>query len=41
MSDVSECSCPKRLAFGTVQSLIGQSKTVFEDLGLGKDWDRI
>uniref|UniRef100_A0A8W8MKM7 Tyr recombinase domain-containing protein n=1 Tax=Magallana gigas TaxID=29159 RepID=A0A8W8MKM7_MAGGI len=40
MSDVSECSCPKRLAFGTVQSLIGQLKTVFEDLGLGKDWDR-
>jgi hypothetical protein len=40
MSNKPECSCPKRLAFGTVQSLIGQLKTIFEDLGLGKVWDR-
>ena len=36
MSDTVECSCPKRLAFGTVQSLIGQLKTIFEELRLGK-----
>lgn len=40
MFDVSECLCLKRLVFGIVQFLIGQLKIVFEDLGLGKDWDR-
>lgn len=30
----------KRLAIGTVQSLIDQLKSIFEDLGLGNVWDR-
>lgn len=33
------CGCPKRLAAGTVQSLVGQSKTLFESKGGGKTYD--
>lgn len=28
-----ECSCPSRLAFGTVTSLVSQLKVIFDDLG--------
>lgn len=33
------CSCPSRLASGTIQSIIGQLKSVFENLGRGKSWN--
>ena len=34
-----DCGCPVRLAWGTVQSIIGQLKSIFEGLGKGKLWD--
>jgi len=33
------CKCPKRLAFGTVQSLVGQLKSIFENHGRGRVWN--
>lgn len=33
------CACPKRLAAGTVESLIGQLKDVFKRQGRGETWD--
>lgn len=33
------CGCPKRLSAGTVQSLVGQLKTLFESKGKGKTYD--
>lgn len=32
------CSCPKRLAVGTVDSMIGK-RTIFTNAGLGGEWD--
>lgn len=32
------CECPKRLAFGTVDSLIGKLRSIFADFGRGSDW---
>lgn len=33
------CSCPKRLAAGTVDSMIGKLRAIFTDAGLGGEWD--
>ncbi|KAK2555887.1 Protein LIGHT-DEPENDENT SHORT HYPOCOTYLS 6 [Acropora cervicornis] len=33
------CSCPTRLAAGTVDSLIGKLRSIFLDEGLGGEWD--
>lgn len=33
------CSFPKRLAAGTVDSLIGKLRVIFVDAGLGSEWD--
>ena len=32
------CSCPKRLAFGTVDSLIGKLRAIFVEHGRGSEW---
>lgn len=32
------CGCPKRLAFGTVDSLIGKLRAVFSSIGRGGEW---
>ena len=32
-------SCPKRLAAGTVDSMIGKLRAIFTDAGLGGEWD--
>ena len=37
--DVSECLCPKRLASGTVENIIQQLLSVFDDNGFGRKWD--
>lgn len=34
----SQCACPKRLAHGTVDSLIGKLRTIFAENGRGSDW---
>ena len=33
-----ECSCPMRLAFGTVDSLIGKLRSIFRNYGRGSEW---
>jgi len=33
------CSCPTRLAAGTVDSLIGKLRSIFVEEGLGREWD--
>ena len=33
------CSCPTRLAAGTVDSLIGKLRPIFIEEGLGGEWD--
>ena len=33
------CSCPTRLAAGTVDSLIGKLRSIFVEEGLGGEWD--
>lgn len=33
------CGCPKRLAAGTVDSLIGKLRSIFNNNGLGGEWD--
>lgn len=35
----SSCSCPSRLASGTVDSLLGQLRAIFAEAGLGGQWD--
>ena len=35
---VPSCSCPKCLAFGTVDSLIGKLRAIFMDEGRGMEW---
>ena len=32
------CACPKRLAFGTVDSLIGKVRAIFVEHGRGSEW---
>lgn len=32
------CACPKRLAFGTVDSMIGKLRAILADNGRGSDW---
>ena len=32
------CLCPRRLAFGTVDSLIGKLRTIFNSNGRGGEW---
>lgn len=32
------CACPKRLAFGTVDSMIGKLRAIVADNGRGSDW---
>lgn len=34
----SQCDCPKRLAFGTVDSLIGKLRAIFVQHGRGAEW---
>lgn len=36
-----DCGCPLRLAWGTIQSIIGQVKAIFESNGKGSDWDEV
>ena len=35
----SSCSCPTRLAAGTVDSLLGKLRAIFAEAGLGGEWD--
>lgn len=35
------CQCPKRLAFGTVDSLIGKLRAVFMEHGRGSEWQSV
>ena len=35
---VPRCTCPKRLAFGTVHSLIGKLRALFMVNGRGTEW---
>lgn len=35
----SSCSCPSRLAAGTVDSLLGKLRAIFAEAGLGGEWD--
>lgn len=35
------CACPKRLAAGTVASLVGQLKAIFKKMGRGDEWDEV
>ena len=34
----TSCNCPKRLAFGTVDSLIEKLRSIFADNGKGVEW---
>lgn len=34
----SSCSCPQRMAWGSVDSLIGQLRAIFRDAGRGSEW---
>ncbi len=36
---LKSCGCPRRLAAGTVESLIGQLKAIFKRAGRGDTWD--
>ena len=38
---IFECGCPTRLAVGTVQSMVGQLRTIFENDGKGKIYDEL
>ena len=38
-SGFQSCGCPRRLAAGTIQSLVGQLKTLFESRGQGNVWN--
>jgi hypothetical protein len=33
------CNCPKRLASNTVEGIINQLVNIFDDIGLGRDWN--
>ena len=34
----AECQCPRRLAFGTVDALIGKLRSIFCNVGRGSEW---
>jgi hypothetical protein len=36
---VFHCNCPKRLASNTVEGIINQLVNIFDDIGLGRDWN--
>ncbi|XP_019620334.1 PREDICTED: uncharacterized protein LOC109466909 [Branchiostoma belcheri] len=36
---LAECGCPQRLAAGTVDSVIGQLRSIFDKSGRGGDWN--
>ena len=36
-----DCECPKRLAFGTVDSLIGKLRAIFAESGRGAEWQSL
>jgi len=38
---MSSCGCPKRLAFGTVDALIGKLRAIFAEHGRGTEWQLI
>lgn len=38
---MSSCGCPKRLAFGTVDALIGKLRAIFAEHGRGTEWQSI
>lgn len=38
---VKSCGCPKRLAAGTVESLVGQVRAIFCRLGRGDTWHEV
>ncbi|XP_071177955.1 uncharacterized protein [Mytilus edulis] len=38
---IHSCQCPLRLAAGTVQSMLGQLKAIFEANGRGSEWNEI
>jgi len=40
-SGVHPCQCPHRLASGTVQSILGKLKSIFENFGKGSHWDEL
>ena len=33
------CNCPRRLASNTVEGIINQLVNIFDDIGLGRDWN--
>ena len=37
--DASDCGCPKRLAFKTVDSYIGKLRAIFKEAGRSGDWN--
>ena len=37
--DASDCGCPKRLAFKTVDSYIGKLRTIFNEAGRSSEWN--
>lgn len=39
LRDKSECSCPLRLAYGTVDSYIGKLRAIFNERGRQGDWN--
>ena len=40
-ASTSFCGCPKRLAFGTVDALIGKLRAIFAEHGRGTEWQSI
>ncbi|CAH3031915.1 unnamed protein product, partial [Pocillopora meandrina] len=36
-----DCECPKRLAFGTIDSLIGKLRAIFPESGRGAEWQSL
>ena len=38
---LKNCGCPKRLAEGTVEALVGQLRAGFVRLGRGDSWDEV
>ena len=40
-ASTSSCGCPKKLAFGTVDALIGKLRAIFAEHGRGTEWQSI
>ena len=36
---LKSCDCPKRLAAGTVESVVGQLRAIFKKMGRGEEWN--